>query len=338
MKRTIALLLAAAGCSSAAAPQAPKPRTGPPAREEGVVYTGAPGGRLVACDARGRLDFGTFVVEHALVDSVQKTTAEAALSGPKTSLFRGTLPFPQTRWTMMPLEVTQLVFPAQGGFVARYHLMNHGDEPRACRLVVRVHGPAGALVPSEKPAGEKAGELVYDLRVDPGSSQFIHLTTPELGGKVSRELVDEAAAKWETLLAGRSLSVPDERVLVAYYSDLAGAALGVKGCAEAVERLHARLVLKEGDALRLFPDIPEDWIYQAMSLAGVPTPFGPLTLKYEGAFGNLNLELGEGCRPPGGFLWAVPEGYRARVDGQEAGLKVGVLKVPAGGRRVEILR
>jgi hypothetical protein len=336
MRRTIFLLLAA-GCSSA--PPAPKPRTGPPQREEGVVFTGLPGaGRVVACDARGRLDFGTFTVEHALVDPETARTAEAAQSGPKTSLFRGTLPFPQSRWTLTPFEVTQLVFPAGGGFVARYHLMNHGDEPRSCRLVVRVHGPAGALVPSEKPAQQGSGRLVYDLKIDPGTSQFIHLTTPELGGKVSRELVDEAAAQWEPLLAGRSVGIPDESALVAYYADVAGAALGVKGCAEAALRFHARLVRQEGDALRLFPDVPEEWLYQAIDLAGIPTPHGPLSLKYEGAFGSRNLELGDACKPPGGFLLAVPEGFRLKVDGRDAEARVGILRVPPGGRRVEVSR
>ena len=68
----------------------------------------------------------------------------------------------------------------------------------------------------------------------------------------------------------------------------------------------------------------------------MPTDFGPLTFRYQGAYNNRTFELKPGCAPPDGFLIAVPEKLVARIDGKAAPAKDGLLRVPAGAAFVEV--
>ena len=109
-------------------------------------------------------------------------------------------------------------------------------------------------------------------------------------------------------------------------------------CAEAAAKVEAKLVRKEGDSLRLFPELPEAWTTEAVEASGIATAFGPLSLKYEGAFNTPSYELGPDCKPPGGFLIKFPEKLKAKIDGKPAEAVDGFLRVPAGSRKVETVR
>ena len=111
---------------------------------------------------------------------------------------------------------------------------------------------------------------------------------------------DDAAKLWEEALGGRRVVVPDPAAVTAYHADLAGAALGVAGCRESAAAFEARLAKAEGEALRLFPGIADAWRKDTMEIDKLPTPFGPLTLRYEGVYAHRTLDLEPGCRPPGG--------------------------------------
>jgi len=333
MKRgLIGIILA--GCSGApGAPPLPTERT----RTEGVVFTGAPGGASVAaCDRFGRWRAGGPTVEHWIELPDERKTVRPPEGSAKLSLFRQTVPLPQVTWGGSDVEVTQLLYPAGGGFVARYHVMNHGTDPR--NVLLRVSAKGGKIARADG-QGSLAGEtLTQQIRVEPGMSHFVSVTTPDLAGQVTPDLLDKAVEAWESRIGARKLSVPDEAAVTAYYADLAGAALGVAGCAEAVERLHARLARREGDALRLFPDVPEEWVHGDVEIQGLPTPFGPLGLRSTGVFATRSVELSGTCAPPGGFLIAVPAGYKATVDGAAATVKEGLLRVPGNAKKVEMSR
>jgi hypothetical protein len=337
MKRILAWVLVS-GCSAAEVPPSPPPPAMLPegrTRAEGVVFTGAPGGASVAaCDRFGRWRADGAVVEHWIEVPDEKKTVRPHEGGARLSLFRSTLPFPQVTWGGSGLEVTQLLYPAGSGFGVRYHVMNHGDEAKTCHLTVS----GGSLVAADAPASQSGGRFTYVLKIEPGASSFVHLTSPGLGGRPGNELLDQAIAAWEPKTAGRKLHVPDEAAVTSYFADLAGAALGIAGCAEAVQRFHDRIARREGEALRLFPDVPDEWLFQEIEAEGIPTPFGPLTFRYTGAYNNRLLELADTCRPPGGFLLAVPKGLAAKVDHQAATPKDGLLRVPGGARRVEMGR
>lgn len=360
MKRCAALLALLAGCSSSAAPPAPPPVAGPkPAtRAADTVYTGAPegSGALASCDAMGRWEVAGSAVEHWIYEPETKRRVAPGDVGRSLTLFRGSLPFPYFSWTPSDLQINQLVYPVDKGFAAMYHVMNHGENPKACRLFVGLRGDAGrpdgvtlrhgerpVLAASEAPSGVKEGDggrpaLAFDLSIEPGSSKFIFVTTPDLQGRVPQDALDRAAEAWERRISARHVNVPDKALTTAYYADLAGVALGIAGCADGVAKVEARLFKKEGDAIRLLPDVPESWATETIEAVGVPTDFGPLSFKHEGAFNTPAYDLGGACRPPGGFLIPIPGQLKITVDGKPAEAKDGILKVPAGAKRVETVR
>ena len=336
----IAALLLLAACDKkeehgGACCQAPEPLKIVPRgipRPSGIVLTGLPESPdLAACDGRGRWGVKTPAIDHSLVDPKEKAPLLPAECSPRLSLYRDSLPFPQVNWKSGTWEVTQLVFPVGKGFVARYHVMNHGEEARSGQLKV---GGTGVSIAA---AGQSpAASLTFDLKVDPGLSQFIHVTTGDLAGKVADDALDQATAAWEKLLGSRALKLPDPAAATEYYANLAGKLLGVDGCADAVAKTEAMLVRKEGNALRLLGGMPDAWQLEAVEATELPTDFGPLTFRYQGAYNNRTLELKGACKPPDGFLIAMPEKLVPRIDGKDAKAKDGVLHVPAGAAFVEI--
>jgi hypothetical protein len=257
---------------------------------------------------------------------------------PKVTLYRDSLPFPQTNWKAGDWEVTQLVFPVGKGYAARYHVMNHGEDPREGHLKVGVRNPAeAASAPTLAVAGKPpAPSLQFDFKCDPGVSQFFFVTTPDLAGAVSEDALDLVTAQWEKLMGNRGVKFPDAAAATEYYGNLAGSLLGVKGCAEAVAKTETMFAQADGKALRLLPGIPEKWALEAIEAREIPTEFGPLTFKYQGAYNNRTFELGPGCSPPDGFLIAVPPKLVARIDGKDATPTGGWIKAPAGSKFVEV--
>lgn len=337
-----ALLLLAAGCASS--PQAARPES----RPDGVVFVGEPDGpALASCDRLGRWAVGGAAVEHWLYQPDDQRLFKGTDGAREHGLFRGSLPFSYNVWQPSGFQVNQLVYPAGDGFVAMYHVMNHGNEARTARLFI---GAAGGkvdgrslvvngrpvAVASEAPTSTADGALAYDLAIEPGTSRFVFMTTPDLAGRASPEMLDEAIARWEKRLAGRILRLPDAAAVTAYHADLAGAILGIPGCAKSVEAFHARLARPEDGALRLLADVPEAWLSDTIEIANLPTPFGPLSLKHEGAYAVRAIQLGEGCRPPKGFRIALEAGKTAKIDGRPAQPRDGVLDVPSGARRIEL--
>jgi hypothetical protein len=342
----------AAGCGGS-------PPTDRPAREatriEGMTYVGLPESpQLAACDPLGRWTLGETPVEHWLVDpqNSRGPIQNPQEGSPKPSLFRSTTPFPQITWDSGDFEVTQLLYPAGPGFVARYHVMNHGSETRTCRLVIgRRTAPENAastgpvqvdprtsIVPVEAPAEQTKSHLAYDLTIEPGGSQFIQVTTADLGGRIPEDALDQAAQRWASLLGPRRISLPDPSLMRTYYADRAGMALGLKGCEAAVAQTESRLARREGKALRLLPDLPEEWAVDTLEVRALPTDFGPLSFSYQGAFNSRTLDLEDTCRPPDGFLISVPSGLKATVDGKPGRADGGLLRLPPGTRRLEFDR
>jgi len=344
-----ALLLLAAGCSDKAeecheaccqkpaAPAAVTPRD--VTRADGVLLTGLPeSAELAACDARGRWGVKTAVFEHSLEDPKEKAPLLPEESKPRVTLYRDSLPFPQVNWKSGDWEVTQLVFPVGKGYAARYHVMNHGDEAREAHLKVGLRdsapgSPGATLATAGRPA---AASLQFDFKCDPGVSQFFFVTTPDLAGAVPEDALEQATARWEKLIGNRALRLPDEAAATEYYGNLAGQLLGVKGCAEAVAKTEQTIARAEGKALRLLGGIPEKWALEAIEAKDLPTEFGPLSFKYQGAYNNRTFEIGPGCAPPEGFLIAVPEKLVAKIDGKDAAPSGGAIKVPAGAKFVEV--
>jgi len=316
------------------APAAPAPKAAPRgiSRAAGVVLTGLPGSPdLAACDARGRWGVKTPAVDHSIVDPKEKGPLLPAECSPKLSLYRDSLPFPQVSWKSGDWEVTQLLFPVAKGFVARYQVMNHGEEAHSGQLKV---GGSGVTLAA---AGQKAASaLAFDLKIDPGVCVFINVTTEDLAGKVADDALDQATAAWEKMIGNRAILLPDPAAVTEYYANLAGQLLGVDGCAEAVAKTEAMLVRKEGDALRLMAGMPEAWQLEAIEVRELPTDFGPLTFRYQGVYNNRTLELKPGCKPPGGFRIAMPEKLVPKIDGKDVTAKDGVLAIPAGSGFVEL--
>ncbi|MBV8882358.1 MAG: hypothetical protein JO332_20545 [Planctomycetaceae bacterium] len=342
-----ALLFAVAGCSksneechdaccqNSAAPAAVTPRD--ISRTDGVLLTGLPDSpELAACDARGRWGVKTAAIEHSLQDPKEKAPLLPEESTPRITLYRDSLPFPQVNWKSGDWEVTQLLYPVGKGFAARYHVMNHGEEPREGHLKVGVRNP-GTDSPTIAAAGKPAASsLQFDFKCEPGVSQFFIVTTPDLAGSVPDDALDKVTEQWEKLIGNRSVKMPDENAAKEYYGNLAGALLGVKGCAEAVAATEQQFAKTEGKALRLLPAIPEKWNLEAIDVREIPTDFGPLSFKYQGAYNNRTFELGAGCKPPDGFVIAVPEKLVARIDGKDAPVAGGTVKVPAGAKFIEV--
>ncbi len=337
MKRAwICLLIAAAACDKKTekCPDCPSEPAAPRniTRTDGVFLTGLPESpELAACDSRGRWGIKTPLVEHSIVDPKEKAPLVPQENNPKLSLFRDSLPFPQVNWKSGDWEVTQILFPVGKGFVARYHVMNHGGDARTGQL--KVGGSGALLATADQPP---AAALSFDLKIEPGISTFIHVTTADLAGKVSEDALDQAAAQWEKLLGNRVLKLPDAAVVTEYYANLAGQILGVPGCAEAAAKTEQLLARKEGNALRLLAGVPESWHLEAIEARDLPTPFGPLSFRYQGVYNNRTFELKPGCAPPDGFRVAVPEKLVARIDGKDAPAKDGVLRVPSGAAFVEV--
>lgn len=336
----IAALILLAGCDKkedhggtcCLVPEAPKIVPRGISRPAGVVLTGLPESpELAACDSRGRWGVKTPAIDHSIVDPKEKAPLTAAEGSPKLSLYRDSLPFPQVNWKSGDWEVTQLLFPVGKGFVARYHVMNHGEEARSGQL--KIWGTGVKIATAGKSPDVS---LALDLKVDPGASQFFHVTTEDLAGKVADDALDQATAAWEKLIGNRALKLPDTAVVTEYYANLAGQLLGVDGCAEAVAKTEAMFLRKEGNALRLLAGIPEAWHLEAIEVANLPTDFGPLTFRYQGVYNNRTLELKPGCKPPDGFLLAMPEKLVPKIDGKDVKAKDGLLAVPAGSAFVEL--
>jgi hypothetical protein len=300
---------------------------------DGIILTGLPESpELAACDARGRWGLKTPLIEHSIVDPREKAPLLPQESHPRLSLYRDTLPFPQVNWKSGDWEVTQLLFPVGKGFVARYHVMNHGEEARSGQL--KVGGTGASIASPDKPPAES---LQFDLKVEPGVSQFITVTTADLAGKLSEDALDLATAQWEKLLGTRALKLPDPTLLTEYYANVAGGALGVPGCREAADKIEAQLFRVEGKALRLMAATPDAWNVETIEAVAISTPFGPLSFRYQGAYNNRTFDLKPGgCRPPDGYIIAVPDKLIARIDGKDAPAKDGVIRVPADARFVEV--
>ncbi len=369
MRRSLLIVLLA-GCQGAPEPM-PAIRL---LREEGYVYVGDPGRVARApCHRLGVWRADEFEVDHWLYDPVgrKRHTSRDDQADPGLTLFRRVLPFPQVKWSAGEFEVTQLLFPVGEGFVARYQVTNHAGESRACRLFIAASwqpgpharapqpiprvgrslqsGPVPQLVSVEEPGTSQEGAtapgiperpptLSYDLSIEAGASRFVHVFTEALGGTIPQDALEAAAARWEAHLAGVKVIVPDEAVVTAYYADLAGGLLGVRGCAQALARLHARLYRAEGDALRIPGDVPDSWLGESIEVENIPTPFGELSYRYEGGFARRTLEIRGPSRPPGGYIVPVPAGLRALSDGTEVAVRDGSARIPAGARRVELLR
>ena len=332
MRRWLPILVHA-GCSGTDAPEgrAPAGRT---------LVTGFPGKPAVArCDSDGRWGVGAAGIEHWIFDPREKKEHDPSNGGAKMSIFRDSLPFPQFSWGTGDFEITQLVFPAGDGFIARYHVMNHGEEARAVRLCVgtRRGSWAGPPLLGTAPSERSDGHQSFDLRIDPGASQFVVLSTVEAANLDPGDALDAAAAQWEKILS-RPISIQDAAAQSEYVGDLAGRALGVKEADGRVRAFEERFVKREGEALHLLPAVPEAWLLETVEVKGLKTDFGPLSFKHVGFYNNRTLDLEPGCAPPGGFLLAVGMKHIVKIDGKDVTPKDGVLRVPAGARRVELAR
>jgi hypothetical protein len=330
MKR-LPLLLLVAGCSGAASP-APNDR---------VIMTGFPGKPgVVLCDSGGRWGVGSAGIEHWIFDPREKKEHDPSNGGAKMSIFRDSLPFPQFSWGTGDFEVTQLVFPVGDGFMARYHVMNHGEEPREVRLLVGRHDKSGTLPPlvsAGKPSETSASHVAFDLKIEAGASQFVILSTPGAEGRDPNDALDEAVAAWEKIMV-RPITITDAQAQSAYCLDLAGRALGHAGCAESARKFEERFVRKDGESIRLLADVPDEWMLETIEVKGLKTDFGAISFKHAGFYNNRTLDLEPGCAPPGGFLMPVGPKHKARIDGKPAESKDGLLRIPAGTKRVELDR
>ncbi len=297
-------------------------------------------GLAVPHDSRGRWGVSSPTIEHWLYDPDEKRDRDPSNGGAKSSLYRDSLPFPQFSWGSGDFQVTQLVFPVAGGLIARYHVMNHGSEPRSVRLLVGSQDGSTrlpALVPASAPTEKSDTRLAFDLKIEAGASQFVVLGTPEAAGRDPVQALDEATARWEKLMA-RTITISDPEALSAYCRDLAGRALGTPGCAEAVRKLEERFVRREGDALRLLGEVPEPWLLDAIEVSAYKSDFGALSFRHVGFYNNRTLDLEPGCAPPGGFLMPVGSKHKAKIDGKDAEAKDGLLRIPSGTKRVELTR
>ena len=164
MKRAwIATLLLIAGCSDSkedchdACCQKPAIQAGAPVvmrevtRGDGILLTGLPDSpELAAVDARGRWGVKTAAIEHSLEDPKEKAPLLPEENTPKITLYRDTLPFPEVTWKSGDWEVTQLLFPFGKGYVARYHVMNHGETAREGHLKIGTKNAAAASLPERR--------------------------------------------------------------------------------------------------------------------------------------------------------------------------------------------
>lgn len=94
-------------------------------------------------------------------------------------------------------------------------------------------------------------------------------------------------------------------------------------------------------ALVLAAGVPAAWLEgEGVGVSGVRTAYGSLTynLRHDGR--GWRLTLGEGARPPGGFVIRWPADgtppASVRIDGRAATWSGGELAVPAGARRVDL--
>lgn len=339
----IAAVLLIAGCGKSEPSQAALPKAeiqvGPPpvprdiTRPAGVVLTGFPESpELAACDAKGRWGPKAPLIDHVIVDPKEKAPLLPSEGMPTLTLYRDSLPFPQVTWKSGAWEVTLLVFPVGNGFAGRYCVMNHSETATAGQL--KVTAADDLKIAADGKAS--ASSLVFDLKVEPGLSQFITVTTADLGGKVPEDALDQATSRWEKLINEQMLRLPDAAAVTTYFADLAGERLRVRGCREAARTFESRLMKPEGQALRLLPDIPKAWELEAIEAVGIPTEFGLVSFRYQGAYNNRMFEL-KGCRPPEGFVIAVPEKLVARVDGKDVPVKDGILRAARDASLIELV-
>jgi hypothetical protein len=282
-------------------------------------------------------------VVHSVLDVETRQSYRPEASRVARRLFRDSLPFPMFTWKIGSWEVTHMVFPARGGFVARYHVMNHGESPATGLLRLHrgeIESPGRPAVFSLEPLSSRATpeSLAYDLVIEPGASRFVDVATFDLSGQSPQALLEEIAAKWEKLLGPAKLRLPDLEVVTLYYADLAAQILGVEGRGAEAARIRDRFARRAGDSLELLGDIPEAWWSESLEIENLPTDFGALTLRMNGGPRLSEIEIGESCRPPGGFVLTAPERSGAAADGRPARVENRRLAVPSGTRRIEITR
>ncbi len=335
--RICLLLLLASGCSDSKPTPKPVPRN--IARAEQSLLTGFPDSpELAAFDRRGGWAVKGPTIEHWIVDPGVRTPLVPEENNPAVTLFRDSLPFPQVTWKAGDYEVTELLFPAGTGFVARYQVMNHGEDAHKVQFRIGPKSPEGPapVVPVDPPTITDGAQIGYDLVLEPGVPRFIQVTSPDLKGRPGEDALDRAIERWEKLIGDRYLKLPDAAATTAYYTSLAGQMMGVAGCEEIVARTEKMLAARDGDAIRIFPAIPEAWVLEAIEARGLPTDFGPLSFKYQGVYNNRTFVFQPGCSPPGGYRIVMPPKLVARIDGKDAAPREGVLIVPAGAKFVEL--
>jgi hypothetical protein len=94
-------------------------------------------------------------------------------------------------------------------------------------------------------------------------------------------------------------------------------------------------------ALVLAAGVPTRWLAgEGVGVAGVRTPWGPLTYRLREYDGGYVLTLDGQALPPGGFVIQWPAGETppatVRIDGQAADWNGSELHIPSGARRVEM--
>jgi hypothetical protein len=97
---------------------------------------------------------------------------------------------------------------------------------------------------------------------------------------------------------------------------------------------------REDGALVLGGGLSGDWLAgPGSSISGLATPYGRLDFSMRGDKRRLAVAIGDGARPPGGFVFAWPfEGTppAGRIDGRPAQWRDGALSFPATGKPIRI--
>jgi hypothetical protein len=123
----------------------------------------------------------------------------------------------------------------------------------------------------------------------------------------------------------------DPKVAMPHGWALAELALLIRDC----------LVFELGDRLVLLGGTPSAWFdtNEGLSVRDLPTHFGMLSMEWRRTEQGGILELGDGARPPGGFLLRLPPRLveRVLVDGRAAPAdRSGGWTVPARVSRVGV--
>ena len=97
---------------------------------------------------------------------------------------------------------------------------------------------------------------------------------------------------------------------------------------------------RDDAALVLGGGLSADWLTgTGSSISGLATPYGPLDFSLRGDARRLVAAIGNGARPPGGFVLAWPfDGTppAARVDGRRVQWRDSTLRFPATGKAIKI--